>query len=345
MKTLRNRRSNALAFVLGLVFMASVLSVYLVEYSIAELKPRASANHERTLRTDALSALNASIAVLQEYLEIDKGLYSETQGWGEPFADGRITLPNGTEAVVKITDESGKLPLRTKNASDLAKILEEMGASSIDSQKIAACIIDWCDSDDTKSLDGAEYDDYDYDEAFPPNRFFESFAELKFIKEAQEFFFDQNGEPNNYYKFFAQIFSLENFSKTNYNSASPEVLRIVMEADGRRYSDTLYEAIQGRAGSVSNGKVWLESISDIESRSGISVPTANMVVKAELLKIEITVKRGAGEYYLCAYVTPDTTASASGGVANRGGQNNNASPQTSASNAKLKVSKLKERGA
>ncbi len=343
MNSLRRRRSNALAFVLGLVFMASVLSVYLVEYSMAELKPRASATYERTLRTDALSALNASIAVLQEYLEIDKGLYSEAQGWGAPFADGRIKLPNGSEAVVKITDESGKLPLRIKTAADLAKIFEEMGASSIDSQKIAACIIDWCDADDAKSLDGAEYDDYDYDEAFPPNRFFESFTELKFIKEARDFFFDQNGEPNDYYKTFTQIFSLENFTKTNYNSASPEVLRLVMETDDRRYNETLYDAIQGRTGSVSNGKVWLESISELESRSGISVPTANMVVKAELLKIEITVKRGAGEYFLCAYVTPDTTASASGGVANRE-QNNNANSQPSTSGAKLKVSKLKERG-
>ena len=223
MNSLRRRRSNALAFVLGLVFMASVLSVYLVEYSMAELKPRASATYERTLRTDALSALNASIAVLQEYLEIDKGLYSEAQGWGAPFADGRIKLPNGSEAVVKITDESGKLPLRIKTAADLAKIFEEMGASSIDSQKIAACITDWCDADDAKSLDGAEYDDYDYDEAFPPNRFFESFTELKFIKEARDFFFDQNGEPNDYYKTFTQTFSLEKFTKTNYNSASPEV--------------------------------------------------------------------------------------------------------------------------
>ncbi|MFR6033373.1 MAG: hypothetical protein ACLUKN_09495 [Bacilli bacterium] len=89
MKICGHRRASALAFVLGIVFIASILSVYLIEYSVAELKPRASSAYERSLRMDAYSALNAAVAVLEEYYEIDGGIYAASQGWEYPLADGR----------------------------------------------------------------------------------------------------------------------------------------------------------------------------------------------------------------------------------------------------------------
>ena len=311
MKICGHRRASALAFVLGIVFIASILSVYLIEYSVAELKPRASSAYERSLRMDAYSALNAAVAVLEEYYEIDGGIYAASQGWEYPLADGRVELPRGGEMQVKITDESSKIPLSKLTSEELVSIFEEMQFSTSIAQTLAECILDWSDSDDSARLNGAERDDYDDDEAFPPNRAIRNLSELKYIKNVRDYFFDENGFPNEYYKAFSEIVSAEDFDKVNLNSASPQVLNMLLVIDGKTYDPALYDAIRGKIGSIEDGIVWIKNSTEALNRGASEVPSKHVGCQPALLKIEVTIKRGSGEYYLCGYYAEDSEDSSS----------------------------------
>lgn len=300
-----------MAFVLGIVFIASILSVYLIEYSVAELKPRASSAYERSLRMDAYSALNAAVAVLEEYYEIDGGIYAASQGWEYPLADGRVELPRGGEMQVKITDESSKIPLSKLTSEELVSIFEEMQFSTSIAQTLAECILDWSDSDGSARLNGAERDDYDDDEAFPPNRAIRNLSELKYIKNVRDYFFDENGLPNEYYKAFSEIVSAEDFDKVNLNSASPQVLNMLLVIDGKTYDPALYDAIRGKIGSIEDGIVWIKNSTEALNRGASEVPSKHVGCQPALLKIEVTIKRGSGEYYLCGYYAEDSEDSSS----------------------------------
>lgn len=308
----RFRGAAALIFTLGLIAITSAVAAGIVEFAALRLKPRASAALEAELKLDAESALNAAVAVLREYAEIDGGLYAESQGWGKPLADGRVEF-DGCEADVKISDESGKIPISSMDAEKFVKIFEEWGMSSASAQQAADCIVDWCDSDDARGVFGAEYDDYDRGAARPPNRAFKSFSELAFVKNANEIFFDADGNPTDFYRILSENFSLENFSKVNLNSASEETLAILCELESEDYDPDLYRAIRGEIGTVDDGKYWVESLSDIENRGARFVPRAMAAASASLLKIEVTARRGIAEYKIVAFYGTETSSRSSGG--------------------------------
>ena len=136
MKLFGKRRAAALIFVLGLIAITGIVAAVIVEFASVRLKPRASSMLEQQLKLDAESALNAAVAVLREYAEIDGGLYSESQGWSRPLSDGRIVF-DGCEVDVKISDESGKIPLGIMDAESFVKLFEEWGIGSASAQQAA----------------------------------------------------------------------------------------------------------------------------------------------------------------------------------------------------------------
>ncbi len=340
------RKGGALVFVFALSFIFSVLAVTLMEYSIRELKPRASARFENSLRRHAYSALNAAVAVLEEYREIDGGLYSADQGWREPFADGRFSFEDGTEVYALISDESGKIPISSLTLSDLKNIFELFGETSSDAEEMAGCLWDWMDSDDSASLSGAEESDYDSGSPLPPNRTILSFDELRLIKNVSEKMFDEDGNPTDIYKAFEAVISLESFQKTNLNSASEDVLRTMCSIEGKDYEPEILDAIKGRIGNISDGETWIKSASEISNRGGgVNYPSKSAICISQLLKIEIVVSRGMAEYYLCAYYgDPSNTAKKVGSIGNSGGQNKS-SQKTGNSSSSSSVEKEKSQSA
>ncbi len=306
---MKTRNANALILILGLIFAASIIAVGIVEHSMNALKTRASSVYERELRRDAYSALYASLAVLSEYFEIDKNIYSAEQGWGKPLEDKRIEFDNGSVAEVTITDESGKLSLSSLSATELAKIFEEMQISSNDAQEMADCIIDWSDNNNGALANGAEEDDYIDGEPKPPNRPIRSFDEFKFIQKAQNVFFDENGQPTDFFNTFIKGISLEHFTNVNLNSASPETLKMMLDMENKDYDESLYDALRGKIGQISDGIIWVKSRAELEERTSAEIPTKRASFTAELLKIDIKIKRGIGEYRLCAYYATNKAVS------------------------------------
>ena len=300
MKT--RKKASVLLVVMLTIFAAAAILVSTAEYAKTALRQRATASKFGDLRASAYSALNAAVAVLEEYSEIDGGIYSPAQGWENPLADGRVKLPDGSDAEVEIADESGKIPLRDIDAETLVKIIEAFEISSADAQKYADIIRDWCDADDVPATFGAEYQDYDTRAALPPNRPFESLDELRYVKDVCDVFFSpENGSPTPLFEKFAAIFSLEPFEKTNLNSASEEVLYAPMQVEQKQYRPALFEAIRGKIGAVSDGIVWCKTGEDISSRGGGDYPTTKTAFTAQYLKITVNIKRGLAQYKLIAH--------------------------------------------
>lgn len=304
----KSKSASVLLFVLVLIFAASAILVSIGEYASVALRSRASSAKEFDLRLDAYNALNAAIAILEEYSEIDNGIYSALQGWGKPFAEKRIQLPSGADADVEIIDESGKIPLRAMNAQRLQKILEAFELSEHDALIYAEHILDWIDTDDNMRSQGAEYKDYDTFAAQPLNRAMESFREMLFIKEVQDVFFDENKRPTQLYKKFTEVFSLEPFEKVNLNSASLETLRVLMEAEDKEADitsyQTLYQALRGETGSITDGILWCKNANELQSRGASDYPTIGVAYRVQMLKIIVNIKRGLGQYKLVAYYAP-----------------------------------------
>ena len=69
---------------------------------------------QEDMRSQAYCFFDTALAVLHEIKEIDGQLYRPVQGWGDPIGYSGIPLPDGVDVQVKITDESGRLPIENR---------------------------------------------------------------------------------------------------------------------------------------------------------------------------------------------------------------------------------------
>lgn len=303
------RPATVILFVLCIFAVLCYVLVHIIAYAQVELKGRASSSFDASLRVDAYNALHAVIAELEEFREADGGLYSSQQGWGNCFNEGRITLPSGSDVEVTVSDISGKIPLANLKSDELALIFEIWDLPSSTAKKLADCLIDWTDSDDSALLNGAEKNDYKTNEALPPNRPLKSYSELFYIKGFREYFYDENDMPNMRYEAFVKIFSLYEFRDVNLNSTTPQVLEAMLKMEAREYDESLFNAIRGIGVSISDGISWVKNITEIRER-GVTPPSKNAVCESTRLKIDIRIRRGVGEYLLSAvYGAPEQSSS------------------------------------
>ena len=294
-----SRRGAVLIFILYATLFLSVMIVYIVRYASDEIRMRAPNIYYSDLRHDAYNVLYAAFSELKEYKETDGGYYSYGQGWATLAADGRAMLPKGLNVKVAVTDENAKLPLSKLTAEQLAALLYEMGLPEANLQEISNTIVDWMDTDDAVLPSGAEKEDYDPESALPPNRIMRSLNELKHVKEASHYFFDESGRPNDYYKMFASAVSP--YSDTvNLNNASELVLRALFKMDEIDFDENLPRALRGETGGVSDGIYWVKNVAEIGNR-GASVPLKYAGAQSKILRLDVEASRGLGAFRLTAY--------------------------------------------
>ncbi len=293
------KNASVLLFVLGMIVILGFVMTQIFQYAQIELKSRATVSADYVLRSDAYDALYAVIAELEEYREIDGGLYSKLQGWGECFSSGRVVLPSETTVSVNVEDVTGKLSLPNMRNDDLIKLFEYIDIPSQDAIKLAECFKDWTDTGDEPSLNGAEKDDYAIGAPTPPNRFIKSFNELLFIKNFPEYFADENGNPNDLYRRFTGLVSLDTFRDININSVNEDVLGFILYKDDKEFDQKAFNAIRGIGVPLTDNITWVKNLTELNNR-GVFLPVQNMVCESSRVKIEILIIRGMAEYKLTA---------------------------------------------
>src|SRR6218665_587606 len=107
----RSRGSVLLIVLVTLVFATSALLLFIEKATPDLLVPIREADASR-LRLEAYSALETTLAVLEDFREGGDGLHSPAEGWRDPLGFAGYA-PEAEDRTVEVTleDESEKLPL------------------------------------------------------------------------------------------------------------------------------------------------------------------------------------------------------------------------------------------
>lgn len=288
-----------------LLLMAIFVTQFLV---IVTRNARYQAQSEAAipLRPIAMSALELSIAVMNEFREFDDGLRMPSQGWDQPLDWANFTWPGPAEAQpdieIELIDESGKFPLGTANGDQMEDFLEMFGLDRFVIQELVDSLDDWTDDDgDLHKAEGGEAKWYERNSdkypRLPPNRPLQSLEELRFVKGWGEVFFDEDGRPNYLFQELRTHASLKHRGGINVNTASPFLLEMLLESDF--IAEDVLQRIAGPDGMMETSDDVPLSPGDI---SGVLPDGVQVAYEVSLVRAKITVKRGLQQYFLEALI-------------------------------------------
>lgn len=292
-------RGSVLAAVLGIIVLLSFIVTAFLTEAKDKIRYYALFHNRDDLRVEAYSAMEVTLAVLNQFHEVDEKLWGPEQGWGTPLQFASYPIPENMNINVRFHDESGKLPLAIDDRETLMLAFDEMGLDLDQCEELTDGLIDWMDEDDLKGLNGFDGDDYrDLDEGYSPaNRKIQTWDELKLIVPFNELFFDENGVPNEYHRQFTQSFSLYNTGKVNINAAPALVIQI-LERKGiiDPYGLNSYRA--GRDQEIGTADDRLIRDSDLGSVFLGGDSGGGVGAESSLMEVEVEVQRGDASFLL-----------------------------------------------
>lgn len=304
------RRGSVLVIVLvTLVFAATALLAF-VERAGDDLLVEARVADAARLRGEAYSALETTLAVLEDFRQTGGALRSPAEGWGDPLAWCGYTPGEGRTVEVAFVDESGKLPLPNADFLTLVALFSHEGLTVNDAEKLADALLVWSQPDYVPATAGApRADDYERTPLpfGPPKRSLRSFSELAAIDGVKEFFFDEVGTPNALYAHFTAAVSLYRYPQPNVNAAPPAVLAAVGS-----YTETqqarLADYFAGTGTYLAQGPGYFQSANDAGNVLGAQAVAPGFATQIRALRITVTVRQGRSSFQLEAVVAPPNGA-------------------------------------
>ncbi len=329
---LATARGSVIIIVLVTMMFATAALTLFLEKASTDLIAEARVITDNRLRTEAYSALETTVGVLEDFRSVLGNLRSPGEGWNDPLAFAGYEPGEGREVEVSFEDETGKLSLPRTDAQTLIMIFKTWDMSAPDAEKLADALLGWMKKEHTpSSIAAPRPEDYDKgDLPFqPPGRSLRSFSELAAIEYAREVFYDENGLPNDLWRRFKATFSLYNFARPNINSVSPE---LIASLGGENNSDPqqlrrLDEYRTGTGMYQANGSGVFKSSNDIATVLGAKSQAAGMVgTEIAALRVIVTVREGLNTYRLAALLAPSGGARApeAGDLNKANAENNNA---------------------
>ncbi|MCC5833772.1 MAG: general secretion pathway protein GspK [Opitutales bacterium] len=305
--TIGQRSGTVLVAVLLLVVLLSFIVVAFMEDATSRIKYYGLFHHQDDLRVDAYSALETSLAVINQFREIDGEIWGPAQGWSDPLEYAGFNTGNGTRINVRILDESGRLGLQSLDEFTLRLIFQELDFDIRESQELSDALLDWMDPSETRRLSGFGLSDYrNLDPPYSPaNRPIRSWDELPLIHGFREAFWSEDGRPLSRLRQFREAISLYYNGPINLNAASPLVLR-VLEAQGRldRY---IYENYRTGIGSGYRDTGIPRVIRDANEAGylgeGDGEGGGPVGVTAGMLRVEVEAIRGEARFLISTLVS------------------------------------------
>jgi len=218
------RGGSILVVVLVTLLFASVALTLFIEKASDDLLVESRVAAARRLRFEAYSALETTLAVLQDFQLVNGGLRSPAEGWGSPLDWAGYVPAEGRAVTVEFVDESGKLSLPRLTPNTLVELFKSWEIAPNDAEKLSDALLQWMNPDYVPT--SSFQPDYENDPLpyVAPARPLRSFAELAAIDAVREAFFDADGRPNAYWKRFTEAVSLLDFTQSNLNALRPGVL-------------------------------------------------------------------------------------------------------------------------
>lgn len=297
------KKGSIIILVLIFVVLLTFIVTAFLEEATAKIKYYGLFHNRDDLRTDAYSAMEITLAVLNQYLEVEGALWGPAQGWTDPLQEAGFEPAHATSITVSFEDESAKLPLSTLDYDDLLVLFDVLGFDLPEAQSLADGLLDWTDEDDLRRLNGFDGDDYDdMDPPYKPsNSPIVSWDEFRLIEPFNETFWNEEGLPLPVWNEFKSAVSLYHTGTVNINQANPIVQEYFYEKglldinsfeyfksgpDGEpgTEDDRLYRKGEGNDGMIlAEGQGLGDSI--------------------ELLRVRIAATRGEAQFILESLVT------------------------------------------
>lgn len=330
------KRGSILVIVLvTLLFAATALVAFLDKAGTDLLVVSRAAVADR-LRADGYSALEVTLAVLEDFRRVGGGLHSTAEGWGDPLGWAGWEPSDGTQVEVSFQDESAKIPLIHADPTILSNLFQYWQMPQSDAQHLSDVLLTWMQQNYLPSSGIPP----DYAQSTPPfdapQRPMRSYSELAAIDYAREVFFDKDGHPNDLWWRFVNDFSLFNYPKPDINGANADVLAGLGQfGDSERQHISDYLSGNGTSHAASPiGQQWFTSTADVTGVVGTQGNTQAFSSTIAALRIVITVRDGSSRYTVSAVIAPQGGATTVQTTATdvKKGTATGSSGQTSASN-------------
>jgi general secretion pathway protein K len=293
--------------VLITVLLASLMLMKFFENSAVELTLATREADRSRLRADAYSALETALAVMAEINAIDRVLHSPDQGWGDPYAYLGDTPREGLEVSFSFFDESGKASLPSLSFEQLAALAEALGLAPFDARRFADALFVWMNAEHAAENIEAESSRYERDLVphQPPRRSLRSWEELRAVRVARDYVYDERGGLSPFGRALRDNLSLFRFESSNINSLAPAI------AAARGWDPAQIAAIaayqSGRGPRPAGAPVWFRNGRDLASVLGANADTSAIDATAKLIRVEVRVREGAATLLISAWVTSEAS--------------------------------------
>jgi hypothetical protein len=307
---LSKKRASVLLIVLITLVFASLALVTFIDRASNDLLVSARAAEANRLRADAYSALEVTLGVLNEFIQVDGALHSPAEGWSDPLGFAGYEPVSGRTIEVTFEDESGRLSLPHADANQLTNLFTSWGVTQSDAEQLADALLTWMRKDHVASTD-AGTPDYDR-AAIPyaaPQRSLRSFDELAAIDFVNKKFYDENGQPNDLWHKFAATFSLYDFDPPNLNGAGSGTLTALGQSDPtlqHQFSDY----VKGTGDYKRQGPGYFKTTADANNLFGAQAVPKGVGTQILALRIIVTVHQDNSSFRLAAVVTQQNQAKA-----------------------------------
>lgn len=308
----RRRGSVLLIVLVTLVFAVSALTLFIEKADTDLLADIRQADAAR-LRTEACSALETTLGVLEDFRIVGDGLHSPAEGWGDPLEFAGYTPMNEGDTVeVRLEDESAKLPLASVRPEVLTDLFKYWQLPQDKADQLTDALMGWMKKDHVPSSANApRVEDYEaaplpFD---PPLRPLRSFSELSAIEGVRQAFFDEAGRPNDLYRQFTDTFSLYRYKAPNINGnkLAPLLARqIYDEQQQQRVADYL----AGAGAYATQGPGFFKSMREVAAIAGGESTKLGYGTTVSALRIIVTVRHGRSSFQLTTVVAPQGGATA-----------------------------------
>ncbi|HUR58293.1 MAG TPA: hypothetical protein VM029_11325 [Opitutaceae bacterium] len=300
----RDRRASVLVIVMMSVLFATFALVAFMERASTDLLVDQREVLTRRLRAEAYSALEVTLAVLNEFREATNGLHSPAEGWADPLGFAGYVPTEGRVVQITFEDESGKISLPRANAQVLTNLFKNWQLTQPEAEMLADAMLGWMHKNHvyaTSVNPGYDHGPLPFE---PPGRSLRTFGELMAIEKVREKFFDDEGRPNDYWRRFVDSVSLLEFQRPNINGARPDALAALGQFDPTQQQN-IADYLRGEGGFAANGPQFFQSPAEAAKiAAGAQGDTSGFGATISALRIVVTVIDGRTQFRVAAVIAP-----------------------------------------
>ncbi|MCU0793456.1 MAG: type II secretion system protein GspK [Opitutaceae bacterium] len=300
------RRGSVIVVVLVMIMLASLMLVKFMESSSVELTLATREADRERLRADAYSALETFLAVMAEIKAVDSDrLNAPAQGWDDPYGYAEESPREGVQVDFAITDESGKLSLPSLDFEELVELCQVLGLGEVDARRFADGLFGWTKEDHVTQDIDADPAAYERDDppVTVPKRSLRSWDELRSVRVAREYVYDETGALTPFGTALRENLSLYVYEGANINALAPAL------GLARGWDETQMQQInayrEGLGPRPPGAPTWFRNIEEVTTVLGANADLEGLTAEAKLLRVDVTVREGAASMVLRALVALD----------------------------------------